>query len=1418
MGAVYRARDEASGRLVAFKQLLASKQSAKRGMFEALFEREYHTLVRLKHPRIIEVLDYGITPSGPYYTMELLEGKDLQQLAPVPYREACGHLRDIASSLALIHAHRLLHRDLSPRNMRLADDGRVKLLDFGGLCGFGLASDLVGTAMCMAPEVLRRSPLDQRTDLFGLGAVGYWLLTGRHAYPARHVEELPALWQRPPQVPSALVPGIPHALDQLIMSLLNIEPLARPSSAAAVIDQLTAIGELPADESDYAVESYLSSGKLVGRHNELSWMRRRLARALEGRGAEVVIEGTAGVGKSRLLHEVGLEAQLKGMIALRVDAQATPGPFGAARALALQLLAVCPEIARSAVGPYAELLGHLSAELWAKLEPAQLAELDGAGERRVRLRSALHEWFLDVARQRPLLLAIDNLQAADENTAAFLAGLGRKARRVPLVLIASVRSGDRVLAPGPVRALRKHASRLKLSGVDAQACEELCKSLFGEVANAGRIAHLLYDKSAGNPQLCMELAQLLVKRRVIRYAMGAWVLPQQISASELPSHVDELASVKLSGLSADARALAEILSIQGEPVSLESCLLLAEQHPGLDTHGALDELLTEQVLVIDSGCYDFGQGALRQAVLERMDDAQRQKEHMRAAEALLARASEDRLELRMQAAFHLLQAGCELRGADLLANTSRAVLKSKGGGDGAEQIVQALHAAVAVYDRHGRSSYEIARLLFPMIPFAWYSADWRLILSYAERAVGLGLEITGLTLAKSLKDSLGPQAALQAGLASAGAAFKREQARGLEYSLQEALHSLCAMTPAAAGTLSVCMDLPAVERLRDAFEPCAWFGQDEFPYLIYEFLDSLVLAQQGRERDALDRRLQTIERFKQRNIREQLGENHWRSLYGGMLYTAALMSCHCSMPEALGYATELDELGIRAWAMNAAQIRMLYHAYSGQSDEVQRQRERVELFAVQGSGTWQSEIFIPIAFSCADILSSDTLAARRNWEQLARRSRDLPTLRIYAEAARAGYLMLRGELDAAIALYESLLPAFPLRGVTGWMQTRAFYGRALNRAGQPARAKQVLSEALAASTEEDESVLMHGLETHRQLALAHAGLGEFERAEALMEQLLARFEHHPNPMLVGLLHEARAEVALGARDQDAFDQHLVAMQQRFRGTRNPALLAHWGRLCEQAVRAGLRPATNPEPRPQPVQSGSAQDTSSSIERTLAEISVASDRCEYALQVIVKNCKARAGYLYMLEHDGLRLAAASHGSVPPKQLEHELLARSVQYQSEPPPALLSSSPPGSGPVGTSGDELEGVRTVVSGERSRMRAVARGERARIRRSTPPPFELPVALLGNNGHGSVATTSPSASTSLSPHLPIDATQSTTSSCHSMVMLALAHEQQHIVVGGVILELESARTPQLDPLLLHGIAKALHEHHVSSSAHLAP
>src|SRR5690348_8880098 len=92
VGRVYRARDRSSGRDVALKRLLSSHDT--RGPILALFEREYRTLHSLKHPRIIEVYDYGVDAGGAYYTMELLSGTDLGKLAPLPYQQACAYLRD----------------------------------------------------------------------------------------------------------------------------------------------------------------------------------------------------------------------------------------------------------------------------------------------------------------------------------------------------------------------------------------------------------------------------------------------------------------------------------------------------------------------------------------------------------------------------------------------------------------------------------------------------------------------------------------------------------------------------------------------------------------------------------------------------------------------------------------------------------------------------------------------------------------------------------------------------------------------------------------------------------------------------------------------------------------------------------------------------------------------------------------------------------------------------------------------------------------------------------------------------------------------------------------------------------------------------------------------------------------------------
>src|SRR5262249_42445766 len=152
---------------------------------------------------------------------------------------------------------------------------------------------------------------------------------------------------------------------------------------------------------------------------EVAWVERRGKRAPPGRGAGIVLEGSAGIGKTRLFHETGLQAALRGATGLKADAQATAQPVGVAGSLSARLLDAWPERARRAAGPNAPTLAQLSPVLAERLGDVVPASLPpDPGERRARFQTALQEWFLAVAAERTLFIAVDNVQASDDNSAA----------------------------------------------------------------------------------------------------------------------------------------------------------------------------------------------------------------------------------------------------------------------------------------------------------------------------------------------------------------------------------------------------------------------------------------------------------------------------------------------------------------------------------------------------------------------------------------------------------------------------------------------------------------------------------------------------------------------------------------------------------------------------------------------------------------------------------------------------------------------------------------------------------------------------------------------------------------------------------------------------------------------------------------
>jgi serine/threonine-protein kinase len=222
------------------------------------FEREVQATARLSHWNTLEIYDYGRTDEGVfYYVMELLDGLNLDDLVrrhgPLPPGRAVYLLRQVCAALAEAHAVGLVHRDIKPANIFAARRGGVddvaKLLDFGLVKSSRVGADaqltqqgtISGTPAYMPPEQAAGDPVDPRSDLYALGGVACFLLTGQPPFTGTNSMEVIIAHVRDPVVPLSLrKPGVPDDLEKIVMRCLEKEPEDRFADAAVLGTALAA--------------------------------------------------------------------------------------------------------------------------------------------------------------------------------------------------------------------------------------------------------------------------------------------------------------------------------------------------------------------------------------------------------------------------------------------------------------------------------------------------------------------------------------------------------------------------------------------------------------------------------------------------------------------------------------------------------------------------------------------------------------------------------------------------------------------------------------------------------------------------------------------------------------------------------------------------------------------------------------------------------------------------------------------------------------------------------------------------------------------------------------------------------------------------------------------------------------------------
>jgi len=250
MGVVYRATHAMMRRPAAIKLLL--KERANEADL-ARFEREVQLTSRLVHPNTISIFDYGRTAEGVfYYVMEYLDGLDLQSLVerygPVEPPRVIHILAQVSGALAEAHALGLIHRDIKPANIVLTErpdePDVVKVVDFGLVKMFGgnmtdsaAGEAIIGTPLYMAPEAIAEpDTVDGRADVYAVGAVAYFLLTGQHVFQAATIIEVCSKHMLEQPVPPSRRLGREFSadLEAIVLACLAKNREARPASAAAL--------------------------------------------------------------------------------------------------------------------------------------------------------------------------------------------------------------------------------------------------------------------------------------------------------------------------------------------------------------------------------------------------------------------------------------------------------------------------------------------------------------------------------------------------------------------------------------------------------------------------------------------------------------------------------------------------------------------------------------------------------------------------------------------------------------------------------------------------------------------------------------------------------------------------------------------------------------------------------------------------------------------------------------------------------------------------------------------------------------------------------------------------------------------------------------------------------------------------------
>ena len=727
MGAVYLVEDTLQDDQAMTLKMIRPDLLDERNL--AQFQHEFAALVSLNHPNLVTVHSFDMLADGRgyFYTMEYVAGENL--------RDHADHLQPPASSfqwlyeiavqvcraLQYIHSRGLVHYDVKPTNILVTPEGQVKLADFG-LIGEARGEGQMrirGTPEYIAPEVVRGGAVDHRADLYSLGVSLYEIVAGRPPFTGessvaimrQHVEAT----AEPPRQFNA---NVPEALQTIILTLMARDPAERYASADEVIQAINRLTGL-----DFPVETretkrgYIQSGSLVGREFELARLQGLLMRAIQGHGRLVLITGPMGVGKSRLVRELRLRAQMQRVLVCEsVCPEHVRVPYRPWVSIFRQIIAYQRSTRPEVVQVYGPALVRLMPELAEHIGP--LSAVGEVAEDVPGLMDAAARFLMSC--ERPLMFVLGDLHFADAETVSLLEHLGRRAAQARWLLCGVYREpgGDEA---HPLDTLMQRArplshrpetqtppgeqpyDLLRLNTLNENEAADLLKSMLGVKELPPNLLPRLMAETGGNPLFIESIMHSLVEENLLRYDGQGWQI-DFARLTHIPSSIHEVAQRRLERLDAEALGMLQWAALLGQWLELDVLTAVSGLAQELVLR-LLNEAVQRHVLAVSEPAgqpaYRFSTDAMRQAVLQTLTAEERAQRHRRIGETI--RAQRDETEAAEWLAWHFEQAGdsaLALRYWKLAGDRARQVYANE------SAIQHYSHALALIEEQHGLTDSE----------------------------------------------------------------------------------------------------------------------------------------------------------------------------------------------------------------------------------------------------------------------------------------------------------------------------------------------------------------------------------------------------------------------------------------------------------------------------------------------------------------------------------------------------------------------------------------------------------------------------------------------------------------------------------------------------------------------------------------